>query len=400
MTWLEYLMNVTKESESPRKYYYWSGLSSIAGVVKNNVYLDKFYYKLYPNIYVLLVGRSGIRKGPPVALAKRLVSEVGGTRVISGRVSIQAVISELNKARTENNGGPPITDAVAFLTSSEFASFIIQDPQALTILTDLYDGDYNPTWDNLTKGSGQERLKNPCVTMIGASNEVHFKEAVPDNALGGGFVARTFIIYADKKSIVNSLTSKPEITLDVPKLASYLRNLSKIKGEFRYSGAGKKLYDDWYTQFSEENYSDTTGTIERLHDHILKAAMLISLSRKGDLVLEEADIQEAIQVCQEFVPGSRRVAMGGGGSSASAPGTAAFLREILSREREGYMMSRVEILRKNWSHFDSVELDRIVESLENQKAIVIRFIDDSEGKRNVYYQLTQKVIDNYIKGKN
>lgn len=395
MTWLEHLLQVTQESESPRKYYYWAGLSAIAGVVKNNVYLDKFYYKLYPNIYVLLVGKSGIRKGPPVALAKRLVSEVGNTRVISGRASIQAIITELRTARTFNDQGPPLTDAAGFLTTSEFASFIIQDQQALTILTDLYDGDYNPEWVNLTKGSGSEKLKNPCVTMIGASNEVHFREAVPDNALGGGFVARTFIIHADSKSTVNPLTSAPKEMYSVPKLAEYLRILGQLRGQFKFSDDGKNLYDAWYSEFSANNYSDTTGTIERLHDHILKASMLLSLSRKTDLVLEELDIREAIESCQAFVPGARRVSMGGG-KSVSAPGTAVFLRELLGRKDEGYRMSRIGMLTKHWSYFDSFELDRIVESLEQQKAIISSLMDNGNG-RQMYYTLHPKVVENYSK---
>jgi hypothetical protein len=395
MTWIEHLLKVTKESESPRKYYYWAGMSAIAGVVKNNVYLDKFYYKLYPNIYVLLIGRSGIRKGPPVSLAKRLVSEVGNTRVISGRASIQAIISELRTARTMNDNGPPLTDAVGFLTSSEFASFIIQDQQALTILTDLYDGDYNPEWVNMTKVSGSEKLKNPCLTMIGASNEVHFRDAVPDNALGGGFVARTFIIHADKKSTINSLTTAPKEVISIPKLADYLRVLSKLKGQFSFSDNGKKVYDDWYMQYSEGDYADTTGTIDRLHDHVLKAAMLISLSRKTNLVLEEVDIAEAISTCQDFVPGARRVSMGGG-KSPSAPGTAVFLRELLTRKEHDYGMSRVNLLRKHWAYFDSIELDRIVESLENQKAITLKLMDNGNG-RELYYFLTEGVIKNYTK---
>jgi hypothetical protein len=42
-----------------------------------------------------------------------------------------------------------------------------------------------------------EKLKAP-VTLLGASNEAHIKDAIPEN-IGGGFVARTFIIYADKE---------------------------------------------------------------------------------------------------------------------------------------------------------------------------------------------------------
>jgi hypothetical protein len=398
MTWIEHLLKATKESESPRRYYYWAGLSAIAGVVKNNVYLDKFYYKLYPNIYVLLIGKSGIRKGPPVALAKRLVSEVGNTRVISGRASIQAIISALRNTHTTDNGGPPVTDAAGFLTSSEFASFIIQDQQALTILTDLYDGDYNPEWVNLTKGSGAEKLKNPCLTMIGASNEVHFREAVPDNALGGGFVARTFIIHADKKSTINSLTTAPKETISVPKMAEYLRILGKLRGPFSFSDQAKAFYDDWYTDFSGNEYVDTTGTIDRLHDHILKAGMLISLSRKTNLVMELDDIQEAISACQDFVPGARRVAMGGG-KSVSAPGTAILLKELLARKEHNYSISRVKLLQKHWSYFDAFELDRIAESLEAQKAITQKLVTNGSGQRELYYALCPEVIENYTKMK-
>ena len=396
MTWIERLLQVTRESESPRKYYYWAGLAAIAGVVKNNVFLDKFYYKLYPNIYVLLVGKSGIRKGPPVALARKLVREVNNTRIITGRASIQAIITELRTARTFEGTDGPITDAVGFLVSSEFASFIIQDQQALTILTDLYDGDYNPDFDNLTKASGKETLKNPCLTLIGASNEVHFRDAVPDNALGGGFVARTFIIHAEKKSGINPLTERPVDMASPKELARYLRELSQIRGQFIWSRNGKEIYDNWYRDFSGADYTDSTGTIERLHDHVLKAAMLVSLSRKTDLVLEELDIREAIIACQDFVPGARRVSMGGG-RSPQAPGTAIFLKELLSRE--DYSLSRTKMLQKHWSYFDSFELDRIAESLVSQKAIKIEFRNGEANKKEAWYKLEQGVVDNYQKMK-
>src|SRR5215204_1926685 len=112
MTWIGKLLESTAASESPRKYWYWAGLTAISAVVNNKVYLDKFLYKLYPNVYVLLVGKSGIRKGPPVSLSKQLVRAVNNTRVIAGRITIQAAISKLRAAMTQENGGPPITDAI------------------------------------------------------------------------------------------------------------------------------------------------------------------------------------------------------------------------------------------------------------------------------------------------
>ena len=385
----------TEHSESPRKYYYWSALAAIAAVVRDKVYLDKFYYKLYPNIYVLLVGKSGLRKGPPVNLAKVMVNAIDNTRLYSGRVSIQGVIADLSKARTKPNGGPPVTDASAFLVASEFASFIIQDSQALTILTDLYDGHYNPTWDYMLRNSPTEKLKAPCLTMLGASNEVHIKDAIPDNAIGGGFVARTFIIYADKKANINSLTSKPPETFPLGELIDHLRELSKLKGGFTWSVAGRELYDEWYNLLQKQEMleDDTTGTMERLHDHVLKTAMLISLSRDTGLYLSLGDIEEAIKACQNFIPGAKRVTIGGSGKSASAPGTAVLLRELITTP--SHEISRVNALKKHWAHFDMFELDRIAESLYAQKAIdIMQKVGDS-GKPEAFYVLNPKVLERF-----
>jgi len=396
MSWINQLLKATESSESPRKYWYWAGLSAISAVVNNQVHLDKFMYKLYPNIYVLLIGKSGIRKGPPVALAKQLVQCVDNTRIFSGRLTIQAALSKLKSSITKPNGGPPIVDAIGYFNTSEFASFIVEDPAALTILTDLYDGHYNPQWENITKSSGDERLKNPCISLLGASNEVHFKDAVPDNAMGGGFVARTFIIHADKKAGVNSLTSRPDHIPDVNLLSEHLFKISKVKGQFVWSHDGKELYDRWYTQFSAGEYSDTTGTIERLHDHILKTAMLLSLARGLDLRLEIGDIKEAIIACQDFVPGARKVAMTSGGKSAAAPGTAVFIRELLSRKESDYGMTRIAMGQKHWQYFDMFELDKIAESLKAQKAIREE-AKRVEGKMEVWWYLEPIVIQRYEK---
>lgn len=406
MSWIVKLLETTRESESPKKYWYWAGLSAISAVVNNKVYLNKFYYKLYPNIYVLLVGKSGIRKGPPVAMARSLVEAVDNTRVITGRASIQAVISELRNSSTKPNGGPPIPDAIGFLHSSEFAAFLIQDPAALTVLTDLYDGHYNPTWTNLTKIGGKENLKNPCITLLGASNEVHFKDAVPDNALGGGFVARTFIIHAEKKSGSNPLTQEPETIPSVEDLSRYLLKLSKLKGEFVWSPEGKELYEKWYERFDKSENTDTTGTMDRLHDHVLKAAMLISLSREPDLRLEVTDIREAIMACQDFVPGARKLTMTSGGKSASAIGVAVILRELLSRKDDNYGMWRIAMGQKHWQYFDMFELDKIIESLKMQRSVREEFVfvnpetgkpDPRGTEKQLWYYLEPRVVENYEK---
>ena len=397
MTWMDKLLISVESTESPKRYWYWAGLSAISAVVGRKLYLDKFLYNLYPNLYIILIGRSGIRKGPPVSLAKSLVKEVNNTRIISGRASIQAIIKDLRAAFTRESGGPPLTDAIAFLPISEFAAFLVQDPSALTTLTDLYDSHANDEWEYKTISGGNQILNNVCITLLGASNEVHFRDVVPDNALGGGFIGRTCIIHATKKGGSNPLTSKPKNMVNIVELAKHLRAISKLKGQFMWSREGKNIYDDWYEKMEKSGIDDDTGSIFRLHDNVLKAAMCISLSRALDLSLEASDIKEAIFACQEFIPGVRRIAMTSGGTSAAAPGTAVFISELLKHKDDGYSLSRREMGQKHWNYFDMFELDKIAESLKGLKAIREELVEDAHGNVECTYFLEPKIIQNYEK---
>ena len=111
----------TAESEAPESYFFWSFMAAIAAVSNNNTYFERHYYQLGTNIYVLLFGKSGMRKGVPISLAKQLVEQTGNIRVLSGRASIQSIIMQLGQAYTRE-GHAPITDATGFISASEFAS--------------------------------------------------------------------------------------------------------------------------------------------------------------------------------------------------------------------------------------------------------------------------------------
>lgn len=397
MSFVSSVLYYTKDSESPKSYFYWASLAAVSAVLKDKVWVDRFTAgKIYPNIYVLLVGKSGLRKGPPVNLAKYLVNQVNNTKIYAGRVSIQGVVADLSKAKTHENGGPPRTDAHGFLVAPEFSSFIIKDPDALTILTDLYDRHHwEQGWTYLLRNSPEEKLNRPTISMIGASNEIHLRDALPKNAIGGGFIARTCIIHATKKSNVNASVDRPQDTIPLPSLVQELATIAKCQGEFKWNQKAKDIYKGWYErlQVRPDFNDDTTGTMERLHDHVLKTAMLISVARKQDLVLEVDDIRESISVCQSFMPASRRMTLLQAGEAKSAPGTSVLILELISRPE--HSITRAEALQKHWAHFSAPELDAIVEDLQAQKAVKIEAVRTSKGIE-VLYTLNPEVLKRYM----
>jgi len=138
VNWVHEIAEAYNESEAPGRYYYWSALAAISAVLKKNVYVERYHYILYPNIYVFIIGKSGTKKGIPLTLCKDLVEKSECTKVISGRNSIPRVIQDLGKM-TSNENGTVTKKAQAIIISGELASFLVKDVDGLKILTDLYN---------------------------------------------------------------------------------------------------------------------------------------------------------------------------------------------------------------------------------------------------------------------
>lgn len=404
--WLIDLLSKREELESPKKFWEWSLLCAISAVVKRNVYLRKkdarrkvINYILYPNIYVFLIGDSAnVRKGPPVKMARKLVRAVNNTRIISGRSSIQGIITQLATA-SSNEDGSIINDSACFICASELRSSLIDDPQAIAILTDLHDGDFADEWKILLKGTGVQELKDVYITILGGSNPAYLKKSIQGADVEGGIIGRSFLVYGSTRQTINSLTGdtegedEGEINEDeqYKKEAEWLIEVSKLKGKFLFSIAGAKFYNEWYHEFTVKEISDRTGTFGRLHDQILKVAMLLSLSEKAELLLTKDNIEKATIMCMELAGDVSRSIMPVNGSEFSQQ-AATVLQELLTVSLNGKEISRQRILSKFYGDVDYLALDKVVENLQQQNSIHIR----SEG-RHRFYKLTQSAISLYRK---
>lgn len=387
MGFLSNLVRLYSESEAPEIFFYWAGISAISAVVKKNVFLDRAgMYKLYPNIYCFLVAASGMKKGVPISVARNLVSSVNSTRVISGRNSIQQILTELGKAYSLEGGGV-VKDAHGYLLSSELAAFFVKDPDALTILTDIHDTHYYEKEWKYSLKSGNATLCAPCISLLGATNEEHFGNAVGNSDISGGFIARTFIVHSTEKGKLNPLTRSRE-KIDTSGLIEQLQCIAKAQGEFQWTEEAMKLYEDWYFKFHELNHNDPTGTVNRIGDQILKVAMCIALSKQEFPELRSGTIKEAITRCLATLTGLRQVTMGGAHNLA-AP-TKLVIKELIIQP--DHSISRKKMLMKYWGQFDAFDLDKIVETLQSAGAIDT-FRDNREGTS---YRLKEEALKAYL----
>lgn len=425
MSWIQKVVDQHDKVESPRNFWYWSALAALSAIVKDNVWLDRGgLYKLYPNIYVMLHADSGLKKGPPVSLAKQIVRKVNNTRIISGRSSIQGILKELGQSSTTEGGkGKILKKSVGFIVASEFSSSLVSDPAAMTILTDLYDRHYNEgEYKSLLKMESFE-LKDPTITLLVATNDAHFEDFVAKKDIQGGFMGRTFVIAENKVQRLNSLAAPLVHAPDIEELVEYPKTLSGISGPFLplgvrveddchpikredeegeyvwFTPAGA-MFDDWYQQFyqsvREQEIKDDTGTVQRFGDSVVKVAMLLSLAETPELVIGESHMAEAIRVCEKLIGNIRRTTMGKRAMDDSATKKALIIKELI--DREGNQVTRAILYKKYYLHFSNTEeFDDLMHSLEDAQMLQIT----NRGNQTVYVmpEETAEGMKAYLAGK-
>ena len=366
--WVDSLVNENLHVETPTSWLWWSALSCISAAAGNNYQLTTLKGDLIyrPNLYIMLLGESGLGKGYPINLAKRLVQKAAVTRVIAGRSSIQAIVKELATARTAE-GKAPITDSRGYIINGELSTAIIQDPDSLTILTDLYDGHYNPEWTNLLKGDGAEKLKNPYITALFGSSPAHFYDSIPQVNIEGGYIGRNLIIYEEKRSREVDLLDDEKPDGDkfddylVPKYVPHLTKISSLSGHLKPSDGAKELFNTWRRKWRASQTYDKTGFLNRVPDHVLKVSMCLALSDyefSGEI--SETDIEDAIGKVASLVYSNKRTTEGRGPDPLAAATKQVLDYLLAARDQE---MTKKQLLWKGYGVYNSFTLDQIIDNL-------------------------------------
>lgn len=372
--WVDSLAAENVHVETPSSWIWWSLLTSVSAAAGNNYYLEalKKDLRYYPNIYVILLGESGLGKGYPINLAKRLVQKAEVTRVIAGRSSIQAIVKELATARTKE-GKPPISDSRGYIVNGELSTAIIQDPDSLTILTDLYDGHYNPEWTNLLKGDGAEKLKNPYITALFGSSPAHFYDSVPQVNIEGGYIGRNLIIYEEKRSKDVDLLDQPDEIEEtpsdkdkfenyvVPKFVPHLEKIASHKGRIVPTNEARNKFNSWRRDWRAKQIADKTGFLNRVPDHVLKVAMCLTLADfnfTGEITKDNMEL--AIQKVTSLVYSNKRT-IEGRGPDPLAASSRLVLNFLLAAHN--FEMTRKQLLWKGYGTFNALILDQVMENL-------------------------------------
>lgn len=377
MTFVDSVLHHTRLYESPGSFWKWSAYACIAGVIRDQVWLVDGDSKLYPNVYILFLAPSAQKKARPVNLAEHLVAEIGNVGVISGRTSIQAILTEIGHSETDKHGRIKKGGSAIFF-APELAAGLVQDEQSVQILTDIYDYKPKGHTTNLV-GRGKLKLENLVFSMLGASNDELLRSVYSSKAIYGGLLGRTFLITPNEFRPANAFPQADEKGFN--RLITQLLEISRLEGPIVYEEDARDYYERWYKQYREKSKlkDDRSGVYGRLPTNVKKLATLLAANEVTTCV-SLAHVEEAIDECLALLPNYSSFMISAGKSTIAEAG--AIIMDILSRHK-GKLVEKKDLLRDHWMHFDDELLTKVITTFTIAKLVE----HDVRGMKE-FYKLT------------
>ena len=98
--WLHTYMKYTARTEPPRLFKLWCGISAIASVLERKVWMPLWDVNIYANMYIVIIGPSGSRKGTAMSPAIGLLNQVG-INLSAKSTTREALIRKMKQVSTE-----------------------------------------------------------------------------------------------------------------------------------------------------------------------------------------------------------------------------------------------------------------------------------------------------------
>ena len=397
----------TQGQESPQAFHFWTAVGILSGICGRNILLDRGYYTLYPNHYIVLSSGSALcRKSTALGIGVRILKDALGRlrgedgtiitglpTILSSKMTPEALCRALSRKGIDSLDGTFDENALegvsrpVVLYSSELGVFMSKASQAsglVDLLIDFYD--CPDEWEYITKTQGTDLVHNVYASLLAATTPNWIADNVTSSVFNQGLVGRTIFVYADKP---NLRVGHPEYTKqeayykDV--LAEHLASIASLSGSFVENDEAREAFDDWYTQREEPDDTNdgASGFFGREHDHVLKLAMIFSIARRQTLVIHKEDILDAIQKIAEVRISFNLIFR-----------EVVYEREIFEvKYVEGMLqevgeIGRSKLMKKVYKKMNGEKLDECLKALEASGLVESSVRKSAKGPSSTWYKYT------------
>lgn len=315
--WIAAFMEYASFSEAPKHMHFWTAVSTMAGALRRQVWIDMAYFKWYPNFYIILVAPPGIvSKSTTAGIGMSLLRKVPDIKFGPDVVTWQALVTAFAESTLSYEiAGDFHAQSAITIESSEFGNLLNpQDKEMVDLLVSLWDGKQG-AFEKKTKGSGTDLVENPWINLIACTTPSWIAGNFPEYMIGGGFTSRCIFVYAEKKAQYVAYPAEfvpKDMKTRAQCLVEDLMQISLLKGEYTLTDEAKLWGRNWYEahysakhiELDEERFG---GYLARKQTHIHKLSMILAAAESDRLVITAEHLAIAAQMVSDLEPDMKLV---------------------------------------------------------------------------------------------
>lgn len=364
-------------SDAPKAYEELMALAVIATILNRNVFLERGIFNLYPNLFIVLIGKSYImRKTECLSMVKHLVMKINKKLIFPYEFTPEGLFNML------------IDRPSGLIIWSEFGGFLASTFKTYQagikeFLTEAYSC---PDFMIKRLSSKEYEIKNIYLNIITASTLHWFNKNIVEADIFGGFLGRFIYIPCEYKEKDRWY---PDPNLPNKKvfnnLVLRLKRISDIKGKMTLSEEAKLIRMKWLRKHEDEiaGLDDSTGLsgfYGRLSDYLLKFAMLyeISGSNSNLMIISENSIMRAVKLVN-WLKQSLYELMG---EHIAFTKEAKDIQKILNLIKAEKTIKRDRLLQN--SHMIAKQLDEVLSTLIQSNRIAEVYIKEGQREARAY----------------
>jgi hypothetical protein len=309
-SWIDSYIDYTNFCESPVLFHLWTAISVIAGTLNRNVWIQRGYGRLYPNLYTVLVSPTGKSKKTTAANigVNKYLQKVDGVRISRDETTPKGLVQFLHMAPTSRVGSVITHNCTAYIYAPELSDLLGEQSYNLGLvkkLTSLWDSPdiYNDmTKEILVQKKEPTTLTNVCLNLFGCSNPEWLAHGLKEDSFGGGFMGRTLFIFSteQRKSDYSAWMEVPTgIQLTELTLLKDLQKISKLHGAFKVEKDAYEYYKKLYREYGGDFTGRMAGYLERKLTYALKLAMILSANFDDKMIIYKEHLEAALSYLDE-----------------------------------------------------------------------------------------------------